>query len=494
MPFDTQTITPDQVQRVLALEEGHFADLKAIEVAPAKLTEFISAFANSDGGELYIGIDEDKSLRSRTWRGFASQEAANGHVQIFEKLFPLGRYFEYTFLSAPGQTGHVLRIAVARTPDIKKSSDGSVYIRRGAQKLKLSTLEELRRLEYAKGLSSFETELTKAPTASVTNSDEIIGFMLEIVPTAEPEAWLAKQQLIINGHPVVAAVLLFADEPQAILPKRSGIKVYRYKTADKAGSRETLAFDPITIEGPLYKQIAAAVSKTIALVQDAGALGEHGLEAVEYPREAIHEILTNAVIHRDYSEADDVHIRIFDNRIEVESPGCLPAHVTAANILDERYSRNGYIVRLLNKFPNPPNKDVGEGLNTAFAAMRKLGLKDPSVANRENSVLVTIKHERLASYEEQILEYLETHDTIKNKEARDLCHVDADYRMKRVLGRLEDRHLIERVPGTAYGATVYRKGRDFAQWRNSFKSDSAALQSEPSGTSSKSDPPKPEVG
>jgi ATP-dependent DNA helicase RecG len=86
------------------------------------------------------------------------------------------------------------------------------------------------------------------------------------------------------------------------------------------------------------------------------------VELVRYPPETLHEIITNAVLHRDYSIADDIHIRVFDNRVEVQSPGRLPAHVTPDNILDERFSRNGTIVRLVNKFPNPPNKDVGEGL------------------------------------------------------------------------------------------------------------------------------------
>lgn len=179
--------------------------------------------------------------------------------------------------------------------------------------------------------------------------------------------------------------------------------------------------------------------------------------------------MTNAVIHRDYSVADDIHIRVFDNRVEVESPGRLPAHVTPENILDERFSRNGNLVRILNKYPNPPNKDVGEGLNTAFQAMRSLGLKEPAIANKENSVLVVIRHERLASHEELILDYLERHDTIKNKEARDLCYVDADYKMKRIFGRLEDRHLIEKLPGTSFGTTAYRKGSRFKNWRDNLK-------------------------
>ena len=126
-------------------------------------------------------------------------------------------------------------------------------------------------------------------------------------------------------------------------------------------------------------------------------MGEDGFTTVSYPPEALHEVITNAVLHRDYEILDDVHVRIFENRVEVESPGRLPGHITPLNILDERLSRNGTVVRLINKFPNPPNKDVGEGLNTAFAMMHKMNLKDPQIEERERSVLVTIKHELLAA-------------------------------------------------------------------------------------------------
>jgi Putative ATP-dependent DNA helicase recG C-terminal len=77
------------------------------------------------------------------------------------------------------------------------------------------------------------------------------------------------------------------------------------------------------------------------------------------------------VLHRDYSHQTDVQIRIYDDRIEVESPCRFPGHVTALNVLTEQFARNPKLVRLINKFPDPPNKDVGEGLNTAFAAMRR---------------------------------------------------------------------------------------------------------------------------
>ena len=466
MPIEVREINERQRDLVLGLEEGHFGDLKAIDITPAKLTRTLAAFANADGGELYVGIDEDKAAGVRVWRGFEKIEDANGHIQPFEEFFPLGNDFEYNFLASQGCAGFVLQVQVRKTADIKRASDKVIYLRRGAQNLQVSTPEALKRLEYVKGLASFESELVDAESEVITNSLPGIEFMLQVVPSAEPAAWMTKQRILRDHRPTVAGVLLFCEEPQALLPKRCGIKVYRYRTKALEGTRETLAFVPITVEGHCYAQIRAAVTRSIAVIEEIRRLGEASLELVEYPVEAIHEIITNAVLHRDYSIADDIHIRIFDNRIEVESPGRLPAHITPDNILDERFARNGTLVRLINKFPEPPNQDVGEGLNTAFAAMRRLGLKPPVIEERPNSVLVTIRHEPLASPETLILEYLEANAAIRNKTAREICNIGADYIVKDIFGRLVDRGLIERVPGTDRGSTAYQRGPKFHNWRH----------------------------
>lgn len=465
MPINIERLEINQRDIILRINEGHYSDVKSIDIRPGRITETISAFANADGGDLYIGIDELGLTKDRKWRGFFDMEAANAHIQVFEQLFPLGRDFTYTFLACDCEAGLILKIEILKTMSIMRASDGFPYLRRGAQSLKVSTPEQLKRLEYAKGLVSFESEPVPVELHHVCNSIEIIEFMLQVVPASEPKIWLQKQQLIREDRPTVGAILLYAEEPQAILPKRCGLKIYRYKTKDQEGSRDTLAFDPITIEGPLYKQIYSAVRETSRIVEDIKKLGDKTLEGINYPPETLHEIITNAVLHRDYSIADDIHVRVFDNRVEVESPGRLPAHVTVENILEERFARNGTIVRLLNKYPNPPNKDVGEGLNTAFAAMTKLGLKEPKIENKENSVLVKIRHESLASPEELILSYLEEHESIKNKQARELCHIHADYIIKEIFKQLVERDLIEKVPGTRTSSTAYRKGELFHTWR-----------------------------
>lgn len=466
MPIDKRRVSSDQRDAILRIEEGHYVDLKSLDIAPKKLTKTIAAFANADGGELYVGIDEDKQRKTRSWRGFSTVEDANGHIQPFEALFPLGTDFDYIFLECDTASGLVLQVQVRKTTDIKKASDGTVYLRRGAQNLPITSPAHLKQLEYTKGLASFESEIVNVESEMITNSLPTLEFMLQVIPTAEPAVWLTKQQLLRQGRPTVAGVLLFAEVPQAVLPKRCGIKIYRYRTKDKLGTREALAFNPITIEGHTYAQIAAAVAQTTTVVEEMRRLNDNALEAIRYPPEALHEIITNAVLHRDYSIADDIHIRVFDNRIEVLSPGRLPAHITIKNILEERFARNGSLVRIINKFPNPPNKDVGEGLNTAFAAMVTLGLKEPAIEEHDNAVLVTIKHESLASPEQSILEYLETNESITNKVARGVCHIAADYAVKTIFGRLVDRQLIEKVPGTDRSTTAYRKGEKFDSWRS----------------------------
>jgi ATP-dependent DNA helicase RecG len=459
MAIDIQDLGPHEVEALLETEEGHFADLKAIEIAPARLTKSFSAFSNAEGGELFIGIDEDRKTGTRTWRGFENVEAANGHLQAFEDTFPLGQYAEYQFLRNPdpAAVGLVLKASIQKSPEIRSSSDGTVYIRRAAQNLPVREPEALQRLEYAKGLRSFETHPVDVPMDFVTNSETIIGFMIDVVPTGEPEPWLRKQLLIRDDNPTVAAVLLFSDEPQAALPKQSTIKVYRYATVDQVGTRKNLKGQPQTIEGNLYDVIHSAVRETVKIVEGIKILGPKGLEPVSYPEVTLHEIITNAALHRDYSIADDIHVRVFDNRIEVESPGKLPAHITPANILEERFGRNGAIVRWINKFPEPPNKDVGEGLRTAFDAMRSLELKPPEITEKQNSVLVSVRHERLASPEEVILEYLSKNSEISNSKVRELTGIGSENKVKRIFQKMIKTGDLESIPGRSLRDTGYRR-------------------------------------
>lgn len=449
----------DQRQRdiILALEEGHFHDLKAIEIKPSKLSESVSAFANASGGEIYVGVREQNvgGKKARFWRGFDDIEAANPILQMLNHIAPLADFVSTSFLACEGETGLVLKVEILRNGSITKSTDGTAFVRKGAQKLPVKSDEGMERLRLDKGISSYEDYKVQAELETIENSVVALEFLLGVVPTAEPEPWLRKQRFIVDDNPTVAGVLLFAEEPQALLPKRTAIKLFRYRTSDSTPTREHLAFDPLTMEGWAYKLIYDSVAKTQEIVKD--RLGEAGQSNVEYPPETLHEIITNAVLHRDYSVAADIQIRIFDNRIEVESPGKLAGHVTTQNILHTQFARNQRLVRMINKFPNPPNKDVGEGLNTAFDAMRKLRLKDPEIHEGESSVTVIIPHQKLASPEDLVMEFLRTNVEITNRQARELCGVRSENSMKGIFKRLESRGQIEQVPDRTRFKAAWRR-------------------------------------
>lgn len=148
---------------------------------------------------------------------------------------------------------------------------------------------------------------------------------------------------------------------------------------------------------------------------------------------------------------------IFDNRIEIENPGRLPGHVTTTNILDTQAARNPALVRLINKFPNPPNKDVGEGLNTAFRAMETLRLKPPIILESYSSVLVVIRHEPLGSPEELVMKFMEANAEITNSIARDITGIKSENTMKNVFLRLKARDMLEPIPERKGSASAWRK-------------------------------------
>lgn len=456
MSYQVQLMTKNDISRIFKIEENHFNDFKSKDISGNKFSKTVSAFANASGGDIYIGIREEPDTKAKHWEGFQSIEDANSFTQVLESISNVEVFYNLEYLKHPTLNTYVLKVTIFKTSSIIYSTDKKAYVRRGAQSLPADTPEKIRRLELDKGINSYENEtVSDSEITDATESDIYKRFSNEIIPETDPQKWLIKQRLVHGDKLTVAGELLFADEPQICLPKRSSIKIYRYKTSGSA-DRDMLAGQPITIEGCIYDLIYSSVSKTKEIIQSIHKLSE-AFEKIEYPQETLHEIITNAVLHRDYRIATDIQIRIFDNRVEVESPGKLPGHVTINNILDAQVARNPKLVRLINKFPDAPNKDVGEGLNTAFEAMSKLRLKSPVISEQENSVIVYIRHERLASPEEMVIDYLKNHQEITNAQGRRLTGIKSENTMKRVFYKLRDNNIIEMIPERPLCKSAWRK-------------------------------------
>jgi ATP-dependent DNA helicase RecG len=244
----------------------------------------------------------------------------------------------------------------------------------------------------------------------------------------------------------VSAALLFHPCPSAVIPRKCAVKITRYETKEDDPERDHLA-EQITIEGALYPLINETVHAVEKIMSSVKIWTPDGLKNLNYPPEAIWEVIVNALIHRDYSISDDTQILIYNNRIEVLSPGRLPGYVTVENILDARYARNSKIVRTLNRYKEAPNKDLGEGLNTTFQKMKEWGLKSPSITEEGNYFKVTLPHIPLAAPTEAILNFLKNNDTIANQQARDITGIKSENLVKVEFYKLRDEGFIERVPG-----------------------------------------------
>lgn len=429
--------------------EGHFYDRKAAQIKGAKLQKIVCAFANADGGDVYVGIadDKDQADPEKRWAGAPSMEEFNQLIQSLMELYP-SPPMTLEFLRSSLSVNYVLHIQVDKSQSVHQTADGTVYERKGAQSLPIKEAERITALGFAKGASSYEDmQVDSADAEDVVDSDEINVFLSEYSPKTDPLDLSLNKGLIDrkNFKPKACGLLLFANEPSSVIPKKCSVKIIRYETKEDDPERDHLGFTE-TIEGPLFPLIRASVERVTDIMSSINVWTTHGAKSMQYPPETLWEIVVNAMIHRDYSVSDDVQILIFDNRIEVLSPGRLPGFVSRENILDVRYARNPKIVGMLSKYKNAPNKDIGEGLNTAFQKMKEWKMRNPEILEEDNYVRVVIPHASLATPQEAIMEFLSNNPTITNKQARDITGIKSENAVKSEFYKLRDAGTIEMIP------------------------------------------------
>lgn len=440
--------SPNEDEELLNQEEDQFHDVKSIRIKPSSLQEHFVAFANTDGGELIIGI-EDKKVIGERLVGFKKIEDANDIIQnLLEQINPSVENVDVEFINFVSR-GYLLRIFIPKSPKVHYTSKGECFIRVNASTKRIIG-DRITQLSYSKGFFNYERKTVAcSDIEGIIESEYLDNYLERIGSNLDKFRFLNKQKMINKlddmYYPNVGCVLLFDEEPQSTLDTSCAIKIYRLRTTEKEYKREYLDGMPDTVDGPIELQIFNALKKVDEYLMNASYIeGERSVK-LRYPSDTLKEILVNAVIHRDYSLNDDIHVRIYDNRIEIQSPGRLPGYITVDNILAERYARNPNIVRLLHKLPDPVNHDIGEGLDTAFNEMKKAGLVEPEIKELENAVLVTIRHQRLASLEDQIMEFLEENGHITNKIARELSGIESENAVKHVFQRLRKQGRIKPV-------------------------------------------------
>ncbi|MDR1989995.1 MAG: hypothetical protein LBQ09_07155, partial [Acidobacteriaceae bacterium] len=173
------------------------------------------------------------------------------------------------------------------------------------------------------------------------------------------------------------------------------------------------------------------------------------------------EAITNAVIHRDYRLNHDIHVRIFDTRIEVLSPGLLPGRITPATIHRAKsLARNSLLASNLREFPVPPNVDAGEGVPMMFDVMRANNLYPPLYRElREQvqaAVMVTLLNEERPPIWEQASAWIDLRGPLANSDLCQIASIDT-LKASKMLKRWVEQGLL--VANTAGGKrnTTYSK-------------------------------------
>ncbi len=461
--FELKQLDDENLESLLKKKEDHFFDFKGKGIKPAKLQESFVAFANADGGEIYVGIEDEKFVGDRI-NPFKNLEEANAIINVLlEQTKPTVEGVGVEFLEI--KQGYILYISIPKSPKVHYTSNDECYIRLNANKNRIKG-DRITSLAYSKGIMAYERQpVANTHIEELIESEILLDYMKKISTTQSPEKFLKKQRLLsqLQGEilvPNVGCIILFDEEPQATMDTRCAIKIYRLLTTDSNYKREHLLEMPVTINGSLEVIIRNAIKKVKSYLDGAQL---HDGSKMTYPSEAIKEILVNAVLHRDYSLNDDIHVKIYDDRIEVTSPGKLPGYMTINNLYEERFSRNPNLVRMLHNLPEPLNHDIGEGLDTVKNELKKAGLVEPIFEEKENSFVVTLNHKKLSSIETVILEYLNQNPDkyITNLLVRQLTGENDVNKIKGVLKRLRKEQKIEVVgnPSRAFDYQ-YRLIRD----------------------------------
>lgn len=154
-------------------------------------------------------------------------------------------------------------------------------------------------------------------------------------------------------------------------------------------------------------------------------------------------------------------MRIFDNRIEVLSPGLFPGRITAATVHRMgSFARNSLIASNLREFPDPPNVDAGEGVKMMFSLMRAENLYPPQYRElrhqAQEAISVTLFNEESPSIWEQVSDWVDRKGSISNRELCQIAELDT-LKASKQLKRWVDQGLLVSNQTTGTKNRIYFK-------------------------------------
>ena len=474
----------NRITALLAATESRTLDFKRISGKQSRMYEAVCAFANSEGGFLVIGIGDAKALKPGDKphsRLFGIEENPEGfddfRRELLHRFTPAITKLHWIRLPCTlhnGQPGHVVLLRVEKSDQIHSVVGNGTWTRMDASNREMSAAE-IADLAYQRGVRSAETEPV-AVALTLLDTPVWHSFVASRGLRAGTQAeqllriGLADRVLQVDGSEEVlprrAAVLLFAEEPGSLLAAfggRADLRVMVYAGKEMGiNAVPNLRKPPKTIRGPLIEQIDWAVKAVLAELAQGLTLASSGFKTRhQYPERVVKEAIVNAVIHRDYRLNRDIMVRVFDDRVVVESPGLLPGAITAANIQYARSkARNPLIALNLREFAVPPNIDDGEGVRMMFGEMAAAQLYPPQYRQNTDAavetLLLTLFNEDRPAVWTEVNDWMERNGPIANADVCRIASVDTLKASKMLRGWV-DRGLLEPLPGRVRSNAAYRK-------------------------------------
>ncbi len=458
-----------EVQALLAQGMGATLHWFPADVPVSRLAATLVGMANTRGGTVLIGV----APRSAQIQGVQDGD------EVVDRLFQAALLPDPPLvLPLPLLTtiGHaqLLWISIPAGLPCVYNLEGRYLGREGSQTNPLPA-RRLRQLLMERGVLNFEAQVPLHATLDDLDPDKVAAYarLLDLPGDETPEQILLRRgclRLRDNGahpgqaseparlYPTYAALLLFGKHPQQWLPTAS-ILAARF-LGDGLADR----FIKQEISGTLPEQLHQAEAflrdHLHSVVRLVGLVHQ---ETLEYPLEAVRELLVNAVAHRDYNvQGDNIHVHLFADHLEVHSPGALPGPMNLNNLLEARFSRNAVIMQVLADMGFVER--LGYGLNRVMDVVRQNNLRLPQFEEIAGTFRVTLfaaeedelrdgALETLQAYQrmelnprqELALNYLLHHRRITNREYQDLCPDVHSETLRRDLADLVERSVLVKI-------------------------------------------------
>ena len=291
-------------------------------------------------------------------------------------------------------------------------------IMRVGDKSKKLSFDERMQLMYDKGERFFEDKPVPDADIDDIDMDFVKSYMDKIGYSKSPMEYLLENKGFVKekNHSFqisTAAILLFGKNPQLYFP-RARVRFIRYEGIRECVGAQMNVIKDVIFEGNILNMLTKAISYLDTQIKEKTYLGADGLFVTEeeYPKFVRQEIIVNAITHRDYSiRGTDIQIKMFEDRIVVESPGRLPGLVKVGNIRHTHFSRNPKIAEFLRVYNFV--KEYGEGVDRMCRELEAAGLQSPEYRVNAFMLQATIRN-RLASEGKAVFE-AENHGLVGEK-------------------------------------------------------------------------------